>query len=74
MPTHTLTNFEIKKYYGNEPKFNCVYSKNNLSKIIVGAYITNLNQYESIGTHLIASYINDNVTYFDSCGAEHILR
>ena len=74
MPTHTLTNFEIKKYYGNEPKFNCVYSKNNLSKIIVGAYITNLNQYESIGTHLIAWYINDNVTYFDSCGAEHILR
>ena len=75
MPTHTSTNFEIKKYYGNEPKFNCVYSKNNLSKIIVGAYITNLNQYESIGTHLIASYINDNnVTYFDSCGAEHILR
>ena len=75
MLTHTLTNFEIQKYYGNEPKFNGVYSRNNLSKIIVGAYIINLDQYESIGTHLIASYFNDNnVTYFDSCGVEHILR
>ena len=75
MPTHTLTNFEIQKYYGNEPKFNGVYSRNNLSKIIVGAYIINLYQYESIGTHLIGSYVNDNnVTYFDSCGVEHILR
>ena len=75
MLTHTLTNFEIQKYYGNEPKFNGVYSRNNLSKIIVGAYIINLDQYESIGTHLIASYFNNNnVTYFYSCGVEHILR
>ena len=22
MPTHPLTNFEIQKYYKNEPKFN----------------------------------------------------
>ena len=75
MPPHPLINFEIWKYYGNEPKFNGVYSRNNLSKIIVGAYIINLYQYESIGTHLISSYVNDNnVTYFDSCGVEHILR
>ena len=31
--THPLTNFEIQKYYQNEPKFNGVYSRNNLSKI-----------------------------------------
>ena len=30
-------------------------------------------KYESIGTHLIALYVNDNnVTYFDSFGVEHI--
>ena len=27
-----VTNFEIWKYYPNEPKFNGVYSKNNLPK------------------------------------------
>ena len=31
MPPHPLTNFEIQKYYENEPKFNGVYSRNNLS-------------------------------------------
>ena len=33
MPPHPLTNFEIQKYYQNEPKFNGIYSKNNLPKI-----------------------------------------
>ena len=37
MPPHPLSNFEIQKYYENEPKFNGVYSKNNLSKIKDGA-------------------------------------
>ena len=26
MPPHTLTNFEIQKYYENEPKLNRIYS------------------------------------------------
>ena len=32
MSPHPLTNFEIQKYQ-NEPKFNHVYSRYNLSKI-----------------------------------------
>ena len=32
MPPHPLTNFEIQKYYQNEPKFNDVYSRNNLPR------------------------------------------
>ena len=52
MPPHPLTNFEIQKYYQNEPTFNGVYSRNNSSKIIKdGAYMINLDEYESIGTH-----------------------
>ena len=36
-------------------------------------YITNLDEYESIGTHSIAMHINaKNVTYFDSFSVEHI--
>ena len=73
MPPHPLTNFEIQKYYQNEPKFNGVYSRNNLSKIKDGAYIINLDEYESIETHCIASYVTaENKTYFDSFGTEHI--
>ena len=38
-----------------------------------GAYITNLDESESIGTHWIALYMNaENVTYFDSFGVENI--
>ena len=44
MLPHPLTNFEIQKYYKNEPRFNGVFSGNNLSKKIkVGAYIINLD-------------------------------
>ena len=66
-----MKNYE--KYYENEPKFNGVYSRNNLFKIKDGAYIINLDEYESIGTHWIALYVNaKNVTYFDSFGVEHV--
>ena len=50
MPPHPLTNFEIQKYYRNEPRFNGVYSKNNLTEIKDEAYATNLDEFKSIGT------------------------
>ena len=68
-----MTNFEIQKYYQNEPRFNGVYSRDNLpDKIKDGAYVINLDEYSDIGTHWIALYaLNNNVTYFDSFGVEH---
>ena len=36
MLPHPLKNFEIKNYYQNEPRFNGVYSRNNLPKTKVG--------------------------------------
>ena len=33
MSPYPLTNFEIQNYHQSEPKFNSVYSRNNLSKI-----------------------------------------
>ena len=53
MPPHPLTNFEIQKYYQNEPKFSNVYSRNNLSEIKDGANVINIDEYKSIGTHWI---------------------
>ena len=75
MPSHPLTNFEIQKYYQNEPRFNGVYSRDNLPKIKDGAYVINLDEYSDIGTHWVALYVQNNaVTYFDSLGVEHILK
>ena len=68
-----LTYFEIQKYYQNEPKFNDVYPRNNLPNIKNGAYVINLDEYESVGTHWIALYVNaNNIVYFDSFRVEHI--
>ena len=73
MPSHPLTNFEIQKYYQNEPRFNGVYSRDNLPKIKDGAYVINLDEYSDIGTHWVALYVqNNDVIYFDSFGLEDI--
>ena len=43
MPPHPLTNFEIQKYYKNVPRFNGVFSRNNLfKKTKDGAYIIHI--------------------------------
>ena len=64
---------EIQKCYQNEPRFNGAFSQDNLPKIKDGAYIINLDEYSDIGTHWVALHVNNNdVTYFDSFGVEHI--
>ena len=83
LPAHPLTNFEIQEYYQNEPRFNGVFSRDNLRNIIRpkglgpaiknGAYVINLDEYHDIGTHWIALYVNNKIVkYFDSFGVEHI--
>ena len=84
LPAHPLKNFEIQEYYQNEPRFNGVFSRDNLPNIIKsGAYVVNLDEYHDIGTHWVALYVqstsvydtyvnNKIVTYFDSFGVEHI--
>ena len=73
MLPHPLTTFEIQKYYQNKPKFNGVCSRNNLPKIKDGAYVINLDEYKSIGTHWIAFYVNGIfLIYFNSFGVEHV--
>ena len=60
-------------YYQNEPRFNEVYSRDNLpNKIKDGAYVINFDDYSDIGTHWVALYaLNNNVTYFDGFRFEH---
>ena len=73
MPPRPLTDFETQKYYQNEPRFNGVYFRDNLTEIKDRAYVINLDEYCDIGTHWVALYPNNNeVTYFDSFGIGHI--
>ena len=56
MPPHPLTNFEIKRYYQNEPRFNGVYSRNNLPKKVKdGGYVINFDEYADVGMMMIVS-------------------
>ena len=74
LPFHPLTNIEISECYKNEPRFNGVYSRNNLpNKIKKGAYVLNLDEYENTGAHWVSLFVKTNeVIYFDSFGVEHI--
>ena len=74
MLPHPITNFEIQKYYQNEPKFDDVYAINNLPKQRM-----DVCHKFSIGPHSIALYVNVNnkrasydAIYFDIFGVENI--
>ena len=69
----SFNKFLIQDCYQNKPKFNGIYSRKSLYKIKNGTYVLSLDEFKSIGTHLIALYANgDNVIYFDSFEVEHI--
>ena len=74
LASYHLANFKIQRYYENEPRFNGVFSRNNLPlKIKDGAYVINLDEYADVGTHWIALFCNKNeIVYFDSFGVEHV--
>ena len=60
MPPHPLTNFEIMNYFKNEPRFNGVFSRNNLPKTIKkGAYVINIDEYKNIGTHWVVLFLRE---------------
>ena len=74
MPVNSLTSFEIKKYYENEPILNGVYCRNNLPKKIKDeTYEINLDEYTVQGTHWIALFCNrSEIVYLDSFVVEHV--
>ena len=74
MPSHPLTNFQIQKYYQNEPILMVFFQEIiYLKKIKDGAYVINLDEYADVGTHWIALFCNKNeIVYFGSFGAEHV--
>ena len=74
MLSHPLTIFEIQKHYQNEPRFNGLYSRNNLPKKLKDeANLINLDECSEVGTHWIVLFCNrSEIVYFDSFGVEHV--
>ena len=80
LPPHPLTNFEIQEYYQKEPRFNVVFSRDNLpnhnndynsnnnnnnnNNIRNGAYVINLDEYHDIGNHWVALYVNNKTATY----------
>ena len=61
-------------YFKGEPKFNDVYSRNNLSNLKKRAYVINLDHLKNAGTHWVVIFMKKDevIYYFDSVGVEYI--
>ena len=72
--TSSLKNLEIQKYFQDEPRFNWVFSRDNLpEKTKDGDYVINLDKSEDVGTHWIALFSKRSETvYFDSVVVEYV--
>ena len=73
-PFHPLTNFEIKDCFKDDPRFNGVFSRNNLPNLKNGAYVINLDHSKNIGTYWVVTFVKKDevIIYFDSFGVEYI--
>ena len=66
-PVHPLSNIEITEYFNYEPRFNNVFSRNNLPRIKDRVYVINLDDQKSKGTHWVSLFIDKHLdVYFDS--------
>ena len=66
---HPLNNY----CFNYEPRFNGVFSRNNLPRIKDGAYVINLDDKNSKRTHWVSVFIDRNLAvYFDSFRIEYI--
>ena len=74
MPPHTLTNFEIQKYYENDGVYLMVFILETIqNKERNGANVINLDEYADVGTHWIVLFCNrSEIVYFDSFGVQHV--
>ena len=74
MPPHPLTNFKIQMYCENGPRFNGVFSRDNLPKKLKNeAYVINFDEYADVGTHWVALFCKKSeIAYFNSFSVEHV--
>ena len=70
-----LSDIKIAKYLNYEPRFNGVFSRDNLPRINDGANVINLDDKQSKGKHWVLLFISRHMAvYLDSFGIEYILQ
>ena len=70
---YPLNNIKIRNYFDYKPRFNGASSKNNLPRINDGAYVINLNDRNSKGTHCFSLFTDRKAAvYFDSFGNKYL--
>ena len=71
---HPLNNIVITYYFNYKPKFNGVFSRNNLPRIKDEAFVINLDEKKkSNRTHWLSLFIDKNTSvYFVSYGINYI--
>ena len=73
MPLNSLNNIKITNYFKYERRFNGVFSRSNLHRIKYGAYVINLDDKKSKGTHWVSLFIDRNeAKHFDCFGIKYI--
>ena len=73
MPLPILSNIKTAKYFNYDPRFNGVFSRDNLPRMKDGAYIINLNDKQSGVRRWVSFFIDRNIAvYFDSFGIDYI--
>ena len=66
VPLHPWSDIEITNYFNYEPRFNGVFSRNNLPRLKDGMYVINLDDKDSKGTHWVPLFIERNLAvYFE---------
>ena len=58
IPPYPFTISDIQKYSQSKPRFNGVYSRDNLPKTKDGAFVINLDKHADVGTHWVALYVS----------------
>ena len=60
-------------YFKDVKGFNGAFSRNNLPKSKIGAYVINLDHSKNTGTHWVVIFVKKNeFIYFDGFGVEYI--
>ena len=63
----------MTKYFNYKPRFNGVFSRNNLPRIKDGTYLINFDDKKSKGTHWVSLFIDRNTAaYFNFFRIEYI--
>ena len=69
---HPLNNIETTNYFNYNPRFNGVFSRNNLPRMKERGYVIDLDDKNSKVIHWVSSFIDRNTAaYFESFGTEY---